>query len=507
MNGVLAGRYRLLDRLGAGGMSVVWRAHDEVLDREVAVKVLATDRAADQGLPERIRVEARAAARLRHPNVVEVHDYGETEDGLPYVVMELVDGRSLAGMRRHGALPWRSAAVIGAQVAGALATAHARGIVHRDVKPSNVMVTSDGVKLVDFGISATVGEADRTGGEVLGTPAYLAPERLSGGPVRPATDMYAFGLLLYQMLCGRLPWPASSTAQVLRAHRYLEPSVLPPVTGLPPEVAELCHRCLAKDPADRPGAGEAARLLADAAGLVSAPPLLDGLEADPAEVAGTTVVLTPARRHPRPLVAAAAVTATAMVLSVLWLAARPDDPGVPIAAGPAEAAAPAAGPACAVGYTLRSAANGRFSTAVTIATTGTGAARDWQLTFVLPAGQRLVRGWSGGAWAQNGQSVQVRGTGLTAGRTVRTGFDASYRTDTTLPDEFRLNGAECRAQMSVSAGTVSTTTTTAADARTAPAAAGSGSTAGSGSNKSEANGKAKAKDKPKPKGKAKAKGK
>src|SRR4029450_12357147 len=169
-------------------------------------------------LPERVRVEARAAARLRHPHVVEVHDYGQTEDDLPYVVMELVDGRSLADVLTRGALPWRSAALIGAQIATALAAAHALGVVHRDVKPSNVMVTSKGVKLVDFGISATVGEADRIGGEVLGTPAYLAPERIRGGPVRPATDVYALGLLLYLMLAGRLPWQASTTTQQRKAH-------------------------------------------------------------------------------------------------------------------------------------------------------------------------------------------------------------------------------------------------------------------------------------------------
>src|SRR5919107_5286548 len=207
----VADRYRLLDRLGTGGMSVVWRAHDEILDRDVAVKLLSPGVAANPGLVNRIRVEARAAARLRHPNVVEVHDFGETRDGLPYVVMELVEGCSLAAVLADGPLPWESAVHVCAQVAAALAAAHARGIVHRDVKPSNVMVTTDGVKLVDFGISATIGEADVIGGEVYGTPAYLAPERLARGTVRPATDVYALGLLLYLTLAGRLPWRASTT--------------------------------------------------------------------------------------------------------------------------------------------------------------------------------------------------------------------------------------------------------------------------------------------------------
>jgi len=169
---LIGDRYRLDDRIGVGGMSVVWRAHDEVLGRDVAVKVLSPDLAADPELLRRLRVEARAAAGLRHPHVVEVYDYGEATDGghpVPYVVMELVTGRSLTDLLTGGALPWRLAVLIGAQVAAALASAHAHGIVHRDVKPANVMVTASGVKLVDFGISATVGEADMSEGQLLGT--------------------------------------------------------------------------------------------------------------------------------------------------------------------------------------------------------------------------------------------------------------------------------------------------------------------------------------------------
>ena len=255
----VADRYRLLDWLGTGGMSVVWRAHDDVLDRAVAVKVLSSHVAASPGLLDRIRTEARSAARLRHPNVVEVYDYGETADRLPYVVMELVDGRSLAEVLRRGPLPWRAAVTIGAQVAAALAAAHARGIVHRDVKPSNVMVAAGGVKLVDFGISATAGEADGIGGQVYGTPAYLAPERIAGGVVRPATDVYALGLLLYLALAGRLPWSASTTTQMLQAHVYAEPGRLPPVPGCParcpPWSAAACPRIRRTGPPPTPPRG------------------------------------------------------------------------------------------------------------------------------------------------------------------------------------------------------------------------------------------------------------
>ncbi|MGK5682136.1 serine/threonine-protein kinase [Actinoplanes sp. URMC 104] len=264
-------RFRLSDRLGAGGMSVVWRAHDDVLDRDVAVKVLSPGLARDPQLLARVRSEARAVARLRHPNVVDVYDYGEARGPLgrtiPYVVMEVVEGRQLSQLLTGGALPWRLAVVICAQVAAALAAAHARGVVHRDVKPGNVMVGGSRVKLVDFGISAAPGEEDRDAGQLLGTPAYLAPERLEEGVVRPATDVYALGLLLYRTLAGHLPWQASTATQMLLAHRYQEPAELPDVDELPAEVRELCRQCLKKDPEVRPTAAEVAAMLGDVAGL------------------------------------------------------------------------------------------------------------------------------------------------------------------------------------------------------------------------------------------------
>jgi hypothetical protein len=443
MGRVLAGRYRLLNRVGAGGMSVVWRAHDDVLDRAVAVKVLAPELAADPELLRRIRIEARAAARLHHRNVVEVHDYGETEQSLPYVVMELVDGRSLADVVTAGALPWRVAVDVGAQVAAALATAHAHGIVHRDVKPANVMVTSDGVKLVDFGISATIGEADGVGGAVIGTPAYLAPERLGGGPVRPATDVYALGLLLYLMLAGRLPWEASTTTQMLTAHQYLEPAGLPPVPGLPTEVADLCRRCLAKDPGDRPTAGEAGRVL----GAVPPAEVLPGTT--------TAVIRRPSRR--RRTVAAAAAAAAVVVVVVLalvaagvWLDGRSGAPSVQ-----ALTPVPAATLQCTVRYAIRNALNGRFSAAVTVLNTGTVAAGKWRLTFALPAGQELV---SGTGWQQDGQSIRFAGTDLSVGSSASTGFDATYRDIAAMPAQFRVNDTVCATELSVAGQTAGPTT-------------------------------------------------
>ncbi|MGX6601157.1 serine/threonine-protein kinase [Micromonosporaceae bacterium Da 78-11] len=265
---LLANRYRLVERLGAGGMSVVWRGFDEVLGRQVAVKVLPPSTSADPSFRRRLRAEAQAAARLSHPHITNVYDYGEatTVDGepVPYVVMELIDGESLAAvLARTRRLPWQAAVRISAEVAAALAAAHSRGIVHRDVTPANVMLTSSGAKVVDFGISALIGENDiDPDGSLLGTPAYLAPERLEGGQVSPATDVYAVGLLIYRSLIGQLPWDVGTTTALLRAHQYTEPEPLPPVEGLPPAVAALIGRCLEKRPADRPSSAELAHVLA-----------------------------------------------------------------------------------------------------------------------------------------------------------------------------------------------------------------------------------------------------
>ncbi|BCJ52466.1 hypothetical protein Asp14428_39410 [Actinoplanes sp. NBRC 14428] len=287
--GHVGGRYRLIERLGTGGMSVVWRGHDEVLGRPVAVKVLSPQLAADSAFRRRLRQEALAAARLCHPHITGVFDFGESPMGervsVPYVVMELNDGEPVSDrLRREGPFPWRGAVTVVAEVASALATAHARGIVHRDVTPANVMLTGAGAKVVDFGISALTGQRDAApDGSLLGTPAYLAPERLNGGPVAPAADVYALGLLLYRLLTGRLPWPAATTTEALRAHLYSEPSPVPELPGMPAEVAELCLRCLAKQPEHRPDAAEVATRLAALVGLQPIiPPVASGEQPAPA---------------------------------------------------------------------------------------------------------------------------------------------------------------------------------------------------------------------------------
>ncbi|MER7458596.1 protein kinase [Micromonospora sp. NPDC126480] len=265
---LLSRRYRLIDQIGAGGMSVIWRAHDEVLDRVVALKVLVPSLAADARFRDMVREEARAAAQLDHPHVTSVHDYGETvaPDGTitSYVVMELLAGEELELRLTEGPLPWAEAVEIGAQVADALAAAHRLGIVHRDVTPANVMMTRTGAKVLDFGIATRIGAPDEDeDGGTFGTPAYVAPERLDGAPAQPATDVYSLGVLLFEALSGRVPYPADTWEQLSSALVEGAAPTLGDVPGLPPEVARVCLRCLARDPAARPTARQVATVLRD----------------------------------------------------------------------------------------------------------------------------------------------------------------------------------------------------------------------------------------------------
>ncbi|MFC7530649.1 protein kinase [Actinoplanes sp. GCM10030250] len=242
-----------------GGMAQVWRAVDELLDRPVAVKLPAGDtRAAHLAWRE-----ARLAARLSHPGIAAVHDYREAvrPDGsvAPFVVMELLAGETVAARLVDGPMPWGEAVSIGTAVAEALAAAHAAGVVHRDIKPGNVMLCPGGVKLLDFGISAAAGEPDDDDtGATFGTPAYAAPERLDGKPAEPATDLYGLGVLLFEMVAGQPPYSVD-TWEELAAAQASGPARLP--DGLPARLRDLISRCLEDNPFRRPSAAEARRAL------------------------------------------------------------------------------------------------------------------------------------------------------------------------------------------------------------------------------------------------------
>jgi serine/threonine protein kinase len=264
---ILARRYILKQPVGKGGMSVVWRAWDSTLERTVAVKVLDGPIGTDGGDRDRIRREARAAARIEHPNAIGVYDYGETVTPrgriAAYVVMQLLDGTSLAGRLVDGPLPWPEAVAVASTVAEVLHAAHRRGVVHRDVTAENVMLTTDGVKLLDFGIAADIGQREEA--LTFGTPPYVAPERLVGSPASGSTDVYALGVLLFEMLTGAPPYRADTWEELELALADGRRPVFA-LPGLPPAVSAACLRCLSFDPLARPTAAEVATILATVLG-------------------------------------------------------------------------------------------------------------------------------------------------------------------------------------------------------------------------------------------------
>ncbi|MEU5867856.1 serine/threonine-protein kinase [Nonomuraea sp. NPDC047529] len=296
---VLARRYLLLDPLAHGGMSVIWRAFDQSLQRLVAVKVLTASLHTDHGERVRVRSEARAAARFIHRDSIEIYDYGEavTAKGgvAAYVVMPLLDGTPLAERIAEGPLPWTEAAAIAQRLARVLMAGHARGLVHRDVTAENVLLTADGPKLLDFGIAAWAGDPD----DDRGTPPYVAPERLLGAPTHPAVDVYALGVLLFAMLTGRTPYPETTWEEIEAARRTDPP---PRVTGVPYGVASLCQSCLAHLPEERPTAESIVASLTSALGTAGiARQVRRGLTMAGSALVALTVLLWFQRAAPEPV--------------------------------------------------------------------------------------------------------------------------------------------------------------------------------------------------------------
>ena len=274
---MLADRYRVDELVARGGMSEVYRGWDVRLDRRVAVKVLAGWLAADGDAVRRMEREARAVARLQHPNVVAVYDHGEDDGGTPFLVMEWIEGRSLKDVVADGPLPEQEARRITLQLLAALEHAHEHGIVHRDIKPQNVLITPDGTaKLTDFGIARSIDATHglTMAGQIVGTAAYLSPEQAKGQPVTAASDVYSVGAMLFELITGRPPFVAD-TAMATALMHVDDP--VPAVRALrrdaSPAIAAVVARAMAKPPADRypSAAAMAAALTEDADATVVMP--------------------------------------------------------------------------------------------------------------------------------------------------------------------------------------------------------------------------------------------
>jgi len=501
----IGGRYRLVEPLGSGGMSVVWRGFDEVLQRPVAVKVLAGELATDPGLREAIRREAQAAARVCHPHIANVYDYGEStlDDGgpTPFVVMELVSGEPLSALLAGGVrLPWRQAAGICAQVAAALSEAHAHGVVHRDIKPGNVMIGRSGAKVVDFGISALVGECDLAeDGQLLGTPAYIAPERLGGGRAETASDVYAVGVLLHRALTGRLPWRVDTPQQLIAAHLDAEPPALgdlDELSDVPAEVVTACRECLSREPDRRPRSHELAKVLGEASGAVVefaspvAPPAVGaagpattwlgleeltplprtaslplvlegmgrwpawGLASSPSSWAGPSswpvtawLIRSPMGRR----VALALLTVVVLGAAAAFGGTRGATP-IASSLGDSPPGSDAVGTAkeCQVRYQIERDWRTGFAAVVTVTNAGGTDLDAATLRFRFPGEQAIV---SGERWQQDGRDVTADLV-LPTGKSVRLPFTASYREENPLPLAFLVDGMACDAVVTGPRGAV-----------------------------------------------------
>ncbi|HET7479837.1 MAG TPA: Stk1 family PASTA domain-containing Ser/Thr kinase [Rubrobacteraceae bacterium] len=265
MQQLVDNRYRIVRELGSGGMAEVYLAHDDVLDRDVALKVMSGRYADDDEFVERFRREAQSAAALSHPNIVSIYDRGASEDGTYYIAMEYLPGGTLKDrILKRGALQPRTAAAVTMQIAEALQVAHKHGVIHRDIKPHNILITESGdLKVTDFGIARAASSSTMTKtGSILGTAHYISPEQAMGEHVGPASDLYSLGVVLYEMLTGELPYDADTPIGIAMKHvngHLRPPKAMDP--SIPDGINAITVRLLAKDPMDR--YGSAAELIED----------------------------------------------------------------------------------------------------------------------------------------------------------------------------------------------------------------------------------------------------
>ncbi|MGN6273633.1 MAG: protein kinase domain-containing protein [Protaetiibacter sp.] len=341
------GRYQLSSRIAIGGMGEVWQATDLVIGRTVAIKILKDEYLGDPGFLERFRAEARHAALVNHEGIANVFDYGE-EDGSAYLVMELVPGEALSTvLEREKVLSTDRVLDIVAQTASALQAAHSAGLVHRDIKPGNLLITPDGrVKITDFGIARIADQVPLTAtGQVMGTVQYLSPEQASGHPASPSTDIYSLGIVAYEALAGRRPFTGESQVAIAMAQINEAPPDLPVTVSEP--VRNLVYSCIAKRPEDRPAtaahlaraaqalrrgdvAGAAAAVPGVAAGAValqSASTAATRVMPSAAPGSTTTPIPETRRRSPWmwPLIAIVSLLAVALVAIIIVIAVQPND--------------------------------------------------------------------------------------------------------------------------------------------------------------------------------------
>src|SRR5919206_429431 len=299
INTLFDGRYRILRKLGSGGMANVYLAEDEDLGRRVAIKIMSDRYADDDTFSERFRREAKAAAALSHPNIVSIYDRGQA-DGTPYIAMEVIEGRSLKELvLARGPLPLDQAIDFTKQILAALRFAHRNGIIHRDIKPHNILIGAENrLKVTDFGIARAGASQMTEVGSIMGTAQYLSPEQARGAPVTAASDLYSVGIVLYEMLTGQVPFSGDSAIEIAMKHLNelpRPPSKIRP--EIPPELDQVVLRALAKAPEDRYQTAEefAEDLHRVEAGLPIAPETSEAatalLAVPPGTVGGTTQVL------------------------------------------------------------------------------------------------------------------------------------------------------------------------------------------------------------------------